>query len=84
METIQEQGPKRGSAPDAQWVCPVCGDVVEYFAEQAAEVGFYIVHHLAHKHDRTRSQVLAYDPKLRDATDEYIGFPKDRNGKPMP
>ena len=47
---------------------------------EADLLDFFIVHHLAARHGYSRSQVLAHDKGLADASDEYIGFPTDRHG----
>ena len=70
---------------DTAWKCPVpaCGEVMEFFNEEAAVINFLIVHHLVNQHAHARQQVLNHDARLEDATKEYIGFPRDRHGKLM-
>ena len=61
--------------PDARWTCPLCHDTIDYHRREADTLAFHIVHHLAHRHGWTRRQVLSHDPSLRQAADEYLGFP---------
>ena len=67
------------------WHCPVrgCHESLELTKEDADLIGFFVVHHLVQKHGFARSEVLAYDLELRDAADEYIGFPRRSDGKLM-
>ena len=67
------------------WTCPVrgCREGLELTKEDADLIGFFVVHHLVQKHGFTRSEVLAYDLELRDAANEYIGFPRQSDGKLM-
>ena len=77
--------PPEGFQGDMTWQCPVpgCGEETEFHNEEASVIAFLIVHHLVKRHWFTRNQVLGYDKGLRDAANEYVGFPTDRHGKLM-
>ena len=72
--------------PRLKWHCPItgCDRHIEVHDFDAALLDFFIVHHLAAHHGYSADKILAYDKRLTEATDEYIGLPGYRYEKPMP
>lgn len=85
MRTQQHAGGKDNADRLVVWACPLpsCDRVMVFRGEKPETRRFMIVHHLAHKHGWTRSDVLNYNDDLRDTADEYRGFPTDRHGRVM-
>lgn len=56
-----------------RWQCPLCTHHWDLHASAIDEMAFFVVHHLVGKHDYTAKQLLAYDPSLAEAIEEYLG-----------